>query len=77
MYYLTLCFVGVDGSQETGSSSSWTGWAVSSLTSRIYGGQQGQPEKGEITADREETKGPKQMKTNRAVSSGMTYTLLL
>eukprot|EP00795_Rhopilema_esculentum_P003077 gene3077-1363_t len=32
---------GNEGSQDAAKSSSWTGWAVSSLTSRIYGGQQG------------------------------------
>jgi len=61
---------GADGSQDAGSSSSWTGWAVSSLTSRIYGGQQGQPEKAEISANKGEAKGPQQMKTNHTVPSG-------
>lgn len=32
-------FLGNEGTQEAGSST-WTGWAVSSLTSRIYGQQE-------------------------------------
>ena len=39
-----------EGSEASSSSSSWTGWAVSSLTSRIYGGQQGAVENGNMPA---------------------------
>ena len=38
---------------ETAGGSSWTGWAVSSLTSKLYrGGNAAEPEKNTTTKER-------------------------
>lgn len=82
LYYILLKlksvipFPGSEGSQGTASSSSWTGWAVSSLTSRIYGGQPGATEKPDGTAEADKTKAP-QLKSSFANDAGMAVRLYL
>ena len=46
-FVLYHTFKGNESAQEAGSST-WTGWAVSSLTSRIYGQQGAQEKPGPI-----------------------------